>query len=160
MSEERPKKCKNCDKQITVHVTKVIAGKVLKVGLCASCPHAETLSNPGFDLIEDPSGVALRSLPSNAGPACPSCGLKPADFKDSGRLGCSRCYETFAEKLEPMLAKLHRGRSHTGKRPRRRERSVSAEELADLKRRLQELVSREEYELAATLRDEIKALEA
>lgn len=161
MSEVRPKACAQCAKPITLHLTKVIDGKVWKVGLCSACPEAVALkSSVGFDLIEGASGAAVKELSPGDNLACPNCGLRPEDFKESGRLGCGQCYEVFADRLETLLGKLHSGAEHLGKTPRGRRREVSPEKIAALKRRLDEHVSREEYELAAVVRDQLKALES
>ena len=42
---------------------------------------------------------------------CPVCGFSQADFKKTGRLGCSACYVTFAEGLNTLFesdAQRHR----------------------------------------------------
>lgn len=144
----------------TLHLTKVIDGKLLKLGVCANCPEAVALKgSKGFDLIEDTSGVKQTLLPSDSRIKCPNCGLTPADFKEFGRLGCSNCFDVFAVKLEPLYKKLHNGDTHIGKAPRGHKRSVSVEEIEALKKRLREYVDREEYELAAVVRDQIKSLE-
>ena len=163
MNENRPKKCTHCTEATSLHVSKVVDGKLHKLSLCAACPQAAKLKEGvGFDLIEGGSAVVAAALPREAesGISCPSCGLTPADFKEHGRLGCSACYEVFQEKLEPLFVKLHEGSVHLGKAPRARRREVSPEKIDALKRRLQELVSREEYELAATVRDQLRLLES
>ncbi|MDQ8201518.1 UvrB/UvrC motif-containing protein [Pelagicoccus sp. SDUM812003] len=160
MSESRPKKCGHCAAPTTLHLTKVVNGKVYKLGVCANCPEAAAIqSGVGWDLLDTPA-VAPVSNPSQSGSRkCPDCGLTPADFKEYGRLGCPTCYEVFQEKLEPLLKTLHRGVTHLGKAPRGRRRSISPEEIEALKRRMDEHVSREEYELAAVVRDQLKSLE-
>lgn len=129
------------------------------MGICADCPKAKAcLQGVAWDLIDAENGGMQPKAPKENQRACPGCGLTPADFKEHGRLGCSKCYETFEGKLEAVINKLHRGGSHLGKVPGGKKRVVSAEELAKLKRRLEEYVSREEYEMAAEVRDQIKAL--
>lgn len=160
MSESRPKKCSHCTEPTTLHVTKIVDGKVSKIGVCSSCPHKSALkSSVGFDLID--GGAASKPSPSasESSIACPHCGLTPADFKEYGRLGCSRCYDVFSEKLSPLFMKLHDHSEHLGKVPRGKRRVVSPEQIEALKRRLREHVSREEYELAASVRDQLKSLE-
>ena len=161
MSETRPKKCSHCTQPATIHVTKVIGDQVLKLGVCAACPHAAKLkTGVAFDLIEGGEASVMQELPSESKVACPSCGLTPADFKEHGRLGCPQCYEVFSEKLSPLLLKLHGNSEHFGKAPHGRQRVISQEQIETLKRRLNEHVAREEYELAAVVRDQLKALGA
>lgn len=161
MSKSRPKNCSHCDKPTTLHLTKIVNGELYKLGLCASCPQAKALkSATGFDLLDSPASKMPEPLSTDGLAKCPSCGLTPEDFKEIGRLGCARCYDVFAEKLTPMITKLHRGPSHQGKVPKGKRRVITPEEIESLKRRLEEYVSREEFELAAVVRDQLRALES
>ena len=91
---------------------------------------------------------------------CPVCGFTQADFKKTGRLGCSECYGTFSEGLASLIKAMHKGTKHTGKVPARLFRGiVRSDRLNELKRNLEEAVSKEDYESAATIRDEIRQLE-
>ena len=47
---------------------------------------------------------------------CSACNFTQADFKKAGRLGCAKCYDTFAEGLEGLLKSMHKGTRHVGKR--------------------------------------------
>jgi len=74
-------------------------------------------------------------------------------------LGCPDCYTYFGDELAPLLRAMHHGDRHVGKRPvgaAAEERRV--ETLAELRRQLEEAVAAENYELAAKLRDDIRAL--
>ncbi len=53
------------------------------------------------------------------GVVCPCCGFTEEVFAKAFKMGCSRCYETFAPQIETMLPKLHPGVLHTGKVPAR-----------------------------------------
>lgn len=161
MSESRPKNCSHCKLPTTLHLTKVINGEALKIALCSSCPSAQQLKNGvGWDLLDSPKPLIQTRLPSGSGARCPGCGLTPADFKEHGRLGCGRCYDAFEAKLTPLLKSLHRGSCHVGKAPRGKRRSVPPEQIEALRKRLDEHVSREEYEMAAVLRDQLRSLES
>ncbi|WP_309028398.1 UvrB/UvrC motif-containing protein [Pelagicoccus enzymogenes] len=161
MSESRPKNCSHCNAPTSIHLTKVVDGAAAKMGVCSQCPKAKAYQEGmAWDLIDEENGGQQPKLPKENQRACPGCGLTPSDFKEHGRLGCSRCYETFEAKLEPVINKLHRGGYHLGKVPGGKKRVVSPAEIADLKRRLDEHVSREEYEMAAVVRDQIKELGA
>jgi protein arginine kinase activator len=97
---------------------------------------------------------------SGTGQKCPMCGFSQADFKKTGRFGCSNCYEVFADGLEAMLKGMHKGTTHTGKVPQRLLKARQhAEELKRLQRELRKAVDDEKYEAAAELRDKIKHLE-
>lgn len=159
MSEPRPKNCSHCNSPASIHLTKVVDGEAVKLGICSNCPKAQAYKQGvAWDLIDAENGGMQPRLPKENERACPGCGLTPADFKEHGRLGCPKCYETFEGKLSSVINKLHRGESHLGKVPRGKKRIVSPEEIAALKRRLDEYVSREDYEMAAVVRDQIQAL--
>ena len=88
------------------------------------------------------------------------CGFSQADFKKTGRLGCSECYVTFAEGLGSLLKAMHKGTEHVGKFPERAQRTVALNHrMRALNEHLQKAVADENYETAASLRDEIKQLE-
>ena len=134
-----------------------------KVNLCDACSKEKG--------VQDPTGFALADLLLGIGAAeeiekgsssqkCPVCGYTQADFKKTGRLGCSSCYLTFLEGLSTLLKAMHKGTEHVGKLPQRAHRTM---ELTDRRRALteslQKAVAEENYETAATLRDQIKQLE-
>lgn len=156
--------CDVCQtKEATVFLTQIIEGKMQKVNLCEGCSKEKGVNDPtGFALADLLLGLgAAQEIEKNpAGIRCPVCGFSQADFKKTGRLGCSACYDTFAEGLSGMLKNMHRGSIHTGKVPaklavaRRR-----AQELAGLQAELEKAVHEELFEEAATLRDKIRHLE-
>ncbi len=90
---------------------------------------------------------------------CPKCGRSYGDFRKTGRLGCAQCYETFSAPIAQTMRQIHGKFTHTGKIPSR-----SGDELRkkrryeELKRDLQKAVSREDYETAAKLHKELKAM--
>ena len=52
-------------------------------------------------------------------PQCPGCGTSLADLYTDGRMGCARCYETFADIIQRALVVLHGSTRHMGKTPMR-----------------------------------------
>ena len=82
------------------------------------------------------------------------------DFSKTGRFGCSQCYSTFKNQMNPMLRRIHGKTFHVGKVPKRTGGQLRIkQEINRLKRELQEAVNAEEYERAAVIRDKIKELE-
>lgn len=148
----------------TVFLTQILDGKMQKVNLCEACSKEKG--------VQDPTGFALADLLLGIGAAeeiekgalttrCPVCGFTQADFKKTGRLGCSSCYAAFSEGLASLLKAMHKGTEHVGKLPARAQKTL---ELSDRMRTLTEnlrvAVEQENYEKAASLRDEIKQLES
>jgi protein arginine kinase activator len=156
--------CDVCQsKEATVFLTQIVEGKMQKVNLCEGCSKEKGVNDPtGFALADLLLGLgAAQEIEKNpVGNRCPVCGFSQADFKKTGRLGCSACYDAFAEGLSGMLKNMHRGSIHTGKVPARlavaRRRS---QELSSLQAALEKAVKEEHFEEAASLRDKIRLIE-
>lgn len=152
------------EKPATVHLTQIAGEKVQKVDLCEECAKQKGVNDPaGFSLADLLLGLgASQEIEQSAGGPdvkCPQCGFSQADFKKSGRLGCSECYKTFAEGLEGLLKSMHKGTRHVGKVPEalRQTRDFS-DRLKLLQKKLSKAIEEENFEQAATLRDEIKQI--
>ena len=83
------------------------------------------------------------------------------DFRKFGRLGCSLCYEAFKPHLSNLLKKIHGANQHQGRAPIKipKEEKQKIETLQELKGQLLEAIQREDFELAAELRDKIRGVE-
>jgi protein arginine kinase activator len=130
--------------------------------LCDDCAKAKGVNDPAsFAMADLMLGLgAAQGLDASAGGAelkCSRCGFSQADFKKSGRLGCPECYRTFAEGLSGLLKTMHKGVKHIGKAPEAlRQTRENVDRLKLLQKKLSKAVEDENYEVAATLRDEIK----
>lgn len=152
--------CDECGKRpAAVHITKVENGKKTDIHLCEQC------ASPSFSINDLLTGF-LKSgnvFPLKVDVAsdvkCNVCGLTYSMFRESGRFGCSNCYKTFGEKLNPLFKKVHGNTTHTGKVPAKAGGKIKAlREIEKLKQELNTAVKNEEYEKAASLRDQIRAL--
>jgi protein arginine kinase activator len=159
-------KCQYCDNPAKVHVTKILKNQERQeIHLCEACaakqgpPTTElSLSSILQSLIGQHVGAVTEELSRLN---CPTCGIKYMEFRTDGRLGCPADYEVFRTGLVPILQRIHRATRHVGKAPRRRAtRRTTPAELLDLRQQLRRAVEREEYELAAHLRDTIRQKEA
>ena len=134
-----------------------------KVNLCEACSKEKGVQDPtSFALADLLLGIGAAEEIEKGAPAqkCAVCGFSQADFKKTGRLGCSECYETFAEGLGSLLKAMHKGTEHVGKLPERAQRvMVLNQRMRALNANLQKAVAAENYESAASLRDQIKQLE-
>ena len=122
--------------------------------------------------MQDPTSFALADLLLGLGATdeiekggssqkCRVCGFSQADFKKTGRLGCSECYVTFSDGLNSLLKAMHKGTEHVGKLPQRAQRVMAlSHRMRALNDNLQKAVADENYETAASLRDQIKQLES
>lgn len=152
-------------KEAKVHYTELAQGQVKKIDLCETCAKEKGLSDPtSFNLADILLGLGASHEMEQASESkggelkCQTCGFTQADFKKTGRLGCADCYKVFAEGLAGMLKTMHKGTTHKGKVPQTFRRSQDqASKLAQLEQDLQGAISREDFEHAAVLRDQIKA---
>ena len=158
-------RCDVCQKNdATVYLTQIVEGKMQKVNLCEHCAKEKGVSDPtGFAMADLLLGLgATQQIEHGGQPAqkCPVCGFTQIDFKKTGRLGCSACYDTFADGLANLLKGMHKGLKHTGKMPARLSRRFAmADRVKSLETDLKKAVKNEKYEDAARLRDEIQKLE-
>ena len=156
--------CYFCGKKATVHFTQIINNKILKMDLCESCAKQHGIGDPpGFSLSELLSKSSLFSEEPTAEVVCPRCGFSPshAHFKKLGRLGCPMCYEQFRTMLNAILRDLHPKQIHQGKVPKNLlGRQATREKIRRLESDMKVAVEMEDYEKAASVRDEIAKLKA
>jgi protein arginine kinase activator len=157
-------KCQRCPKQATLHITEVLGeDRFEEVHLCEDC-YKKYLIEPMKKAAGAKSGEsaeeAEEATAQPTGPACEACGLTYLEFRNQGRFGCAHDYDAFKAELLPLLESIHGDTRHLGKTPRRLPRTQGAQvELTNLRRRLQQLVTEENYEEAARVRDRIRELE-
>ncbi len=158
------RKCDFCDSEAVVHEITLAGGKKIEKHLCEMHAMEEGFEAEGGGA----SGFLTSKIVLAAGqkqPAgkpgkregCSDCGTTFDEFRKTGLLGCSNCYEAFEEQLGPLLQRAHDGATHhVGKIPSRAGSSVDRQQrLTALRRQLSDAVEAEQYERAATLRDEI-----
>lgn len=161
--------CEICKKaQAKIHVTQFKDSEKISIHLCQECAHEKGLAGPSinthFSVADLLSGL-LKSSGEEAAEVpdvqmtCPSCGLSFSAFRESGRFGCSGCYDTFDAELTSLLQKIQKGSTHSGKIPVRGSESSPERQITTLRLRLKDAVRAEDFEEAAHLRDEIHALE-
>lgn len=168
-------KCQSCNERpATVHITKIINGQKSELHLCEECAKQKRIgfSSGGLSSFIEEEGFSIGKLlssffdyPANIyeekaqEKACDNCGMSFPRFTETGRFGCSRCYNEFANQMNPLLRRIHGKTYHVGKIPRRTGKQLRIKsEINRLKRELQEAVNAEEYERAAILRDKIKQI--
>jgi protein arginine kinase activator len=158
--------CDICKKnEATVHLTQIVEGnKLQKADLCEVCAKEKGVQDPtGFSLADllVGLGAADEIKTEGEGARCPECGFTQADFKKTGRLGCSTCWETFEPGLSSLLKAMHKGTRHMGKIPSKAAHTIAlSEKLRELSEELEKAVHTEKYEEAARIRDQIRELES
>jgi protein arginine kinase activator len=163
--------CDVCkDKPATVHLTQMINGEKIDMHLCTECAAKKgfllfdvnnKFSMPNFLGSFLGSNFNLQDVHAlNKENKCPNCGMSFSDIRQTGKLGCSECYKAFDRELEPTLRRIHGNSKHIGKIPIRGGQKVHLKkEIEELKLSLQQAINSENYEKAAEIRDQIKAME-
>jgi protein arginine kinase activator len=146
-----------------LHITEVLGeDRFEEVHLCEGCAK-KYLYEPQLKKQTTGGGeaeVVEAEDEATAGMRCPECGISFLEFRNHGRFGCSRDYDVFKTELLPLLESVHGETRHAGKTPHRAPRTQTAQaELTQLRQKLQTLVTEENYEEAARVRDRIKQLE-
>jgi protein arginine kinase activator len=168
--------CDNCKKNsATVHITKFINGAKQEYSLCDAC--ANELNEMNFvdvghislnntftvqDLLSGIIDYVNQSSQSNVSnvPTCKNCGMTYTEFKKTGLMGCSKCYESFENSLIPIIKRVQGNIEHVGKIPKKSGKEVMEKrQLLKLKEELNKAVVAEEYERAAKLRDQIREIQ-
>lgn len=160
--------CQICNlREATLFITRTVNGQKSQLAVCRQCAAESGIVK--IDLNNLLAGLAAFSHPADEKQseevvACPSCGMTLEEFNQTGRMGCSRCYQTFAEPMEQLFSRIHGHVRHTGKRPGHMAAEVQLLEpvpdtLQRLKTELANAIREEAYEQAAELRDRIRALE-
>jgi protein arginine kinase activator len=169
-------RCERCQKyDATIHLTEIIKDMRSEVHICESCAREiglnSKISNFSVSVSEMLSFLDYTKVREYAeSESCQRCGTSFADFRASGRVGCSECYVTLSSSLAPVIASYHDGLKHVGKVPGNstknlfreplppRDQTIRNEDgLHDLEMQLMTAVSEERYEDAAVLRDRINA---
>ena len=164
-----PKPCQNCGKNpATLHLTEIQDNRMTELHLCHACAEEKGLNatpksqkfSIGELLANMVDGMSTADE-ERVGPVqCPSCGMHYSTFKETGRLGCARCYDAFGAKLRPLLRRIHGSTRHVGKLPAHDASVVTPQrQVQRLHDELLKAVEREEFERAAEIRDRIKSLE-
>jgi protein arginine kinase activator len=184
--------CSSCQKApATIVLMDLDGGSVSsQQHLCSPCAEKLGVVQPkapmkmSAELLEDLLGsVQGKAARQRRESGCAGCGLTVQQFKNTGRLGCPRCYETFRTDLVPLLQRVHESSQHKGRlpgvlqpttqtptpTPPAREPAAwkapaaktksKTDELVVLRKRLEDAVRGERYEEAASLRDALRKAE-
>jgi len=162
-------KCEICGKrESVVHVQQAIGNETVDIHLCEVCAHERGISKrkDKIDLSLTQLLTGLLSVKRTAEEGeetgeCPTCGLSISEFRKDGRLGCPDCYLSFASNIRGVHKRLSGMTRHRGKLP---DKLLTYKELLidreSLRSRLDDAVKQEDYETAAVIRDQIRALES
>jgi protein arginine kinase activator len=157
-------KCKK--NEAAFYSRQIINGKIYETALCDDCAGELGQSVMTDTLTFNPFGgfFGLGTSPSRRTAEtvkrCTLCGSGFADLVKSGKIGCAKCYETFADELTATVAKLHGQTTHTGRAPfEHRAKNERRNREKQLRVELKKAIDSQDFERAAGLRDDIKKVE-
>lgn len=170
--------CQECQEHpATLHFTKIINGEKTELHYCEKCAQ----ENGEMFMFDGEPGLSINNLlaglfnfdpifqqakqetiPRNDILQCENCKMTFKQFLNVGKFGCAHCYDTFKDQLTPILKRLHSGNfEHHGKIPKRIGGSIHIKkQIKQLRSELQDAIQSEEFEKAADIRDQVRALEA
>lgn len=163
-------KCEKCNQnEASFFFEKNLNGHKESLHLCHACAEAEGLLQKagGFgEGLFSPlfSGVfpSLFTAPVKKPltKQCSGCGTTWQEIAAEGKVFCPQCYADFREELSRTVRSIHGNVTHTGEMPAKLSAVQEKEnKKAALKKALEAAIAAENFEEAATLRDEIRTLE-
>lgn len=162
---ERPLECSECKKPIAVHYTGIVGKNVIHTLMCADCPFLQQHLK-GIPANKN----ASNSVDAETGLCCGNCGTTLENIRMGNAVGCSSCYDVFSDILVselhatsklPSQFKPSNKKSlilHLGRSPGETNEFNPSLKLLALNEALSETLKLEDYEQAAWIRDQIKAL--
>lgn len=167
--------CETCkERPATLHLTNIINGKKTEIHVCQQCAKekgyiesdedAYSIHDLLSDLFNFKSSYSKQPA-QNAHEIhqskCNKCGMTYQEFAKVGKFGCSNCYQSFADRLNPIFQRVHSENiEHNGKIPKRQHVHLQKKRLLqDYRETLQRLIEEENFEEAAKVRDKIRAVE-
>ncbi len=193
--------CQNCGKnEVNFRYTQIINGVKKEMALCDKCAKSLGLENLDFNMPINFSSFLgdffggtestdfLPSFTKTTTMQCDNCGTTYDEFIDTGKFGCSHCYDIFADGLDNVLKNIHGSARHVGRRSNlsledrktveedvqkvkgkktteveknkenAKQNNSKEEKIKQLNADLKKAIKEERYEDAAKIRDEIKKL--
>ncbi len=162
---DRPVECSQCQKPVAVVYKELSSTHFARCVMCKDCPalRQKLCGNPSVSLTESPAEAT--------GLCCSKCGTSLFAIERGEFVGCSECYQVFGESITQLLSSLDKIPSsaqeamnkknlplHIGKTPKTSHEIPSSSRLSALMEALNEALSKENYEQAALLRDQIASL--
>ena len=161
---ERPLECTECKRSVAVYYSEIVNNIMANACMCAECPVLKRRLQ-GAPHMEEFGGNQQEAGTL----ACGNCGTTLDAIRVGTALGCDACYKVFddvllsemlsANKVPQRIAKTTKTAPvHIGRSTREMQEISPSLRLLALNEALNEMIKTEDYEQAAWLRDQIKAL--
>ncbi len=178
--------CENCKiREANVLYTEIIDGQKTEHHFCSQCAKEmdfgqySNIFDRDFPFSKILSGLLGESSRNKEKEAylqivCPTCRTSYEDFIKTSMFGCPDCYEVFNLLINDKIKQIQGSLSHTGKKPVHNTEKIlpqsriledasgsmhTEDALGDLRLELTRALAAEDYEKAASLRDEIREME-
>jgi len=122
--------CQKChQRQANVFISQTVGNETTQAHLCETCAREQAQAGGmmplGFNPFAAMSDIVNQFMsmggmemqesqqpgrvppPVEAQSQCPHCGYQLSTFRQNGRLGCTRCYESFQNALAPLISGIH-----------------------------------------------------
>lgn len=156
--------CENCqlnEAELKVKVTS--KNKTEEKMVCQTCaeghhPWNQANEQPEYQEHQD----NFEEVAFKEEKRCPSCHMTLKDIAHVGKFGCANCYATFKDDIIDIVRRVQGGQfEHVGKTPHSSHKKIALKRKIEEKNEyLKKLVEIQDFEEAAIVRDEIKALKA
>jgi len=187
--------CQKChQRQASVFISQTVGNETTHAHLCETCAQEQAQATGGMfpfgfnpfaamsDIVNQFMSMGGMEIQEPQHPGrvppqveqqsqCPHCGYQLSTFRQNGRLGCTKCYESFASALAPLISSIHGNVLHVEETAAKQRTAPSAKKnppqpsksqnpgIEALREKLAEAIQNEKYEEAAKLRDEIHKIE-
>ena len=150
--------CEECgNNPAEVLMTTIVNGEAATRHLCREC--FQKYKDGDIQSVLAAVLAAMNQKEKRPDLVCPRCGETYAEFQKSGKMGCAECYQAFRTELTPLIMKVQGRVQHAGRRPPvSQEEQERLKKMEDLHARMEAAVALENFEEAARLRDELRAL--
>ena len=154
-------------------ISVMMGGQITQRHLCADCMAKMNMNLAAGNVkhllsaimsaitggVEEAAAAIAEEGGEAASIVCERCGTSLSKFTKSGKLGCPSYYQAFREQLTPMLQQIHGRVQHAGRKPLDTEEAQRSRSLHEsLQRQMEAAVAAEDFETAAKLRDQLRAL--
>ena len=159
-------RCDKCGAASVYHSKLIVNGVSKDTNLCRDCAIKEGVFNTQPTSMFDD---ILSSFSSFLGfedveeLVCPVCKTSLKEFKTTGRLGCSNCYETFREEVQNVIKRIAPFEKHKQEEVKiktKAKKQTKEEKIIALREEMAQAVTEERYEDAAKIKKQITKLEA
>ena len=120
--------CENCGKnEANVRYTQIVNGVKKQMTLCEECAQKLGIDDMKFNMPINFSNFLgnffdeyeeqslLPNFIEKTQLECPKCKMNYNEFLENGKFGCDECYETFKEKIDPVIKNIHGANIHNGR---------------------------------------------